>query len=145
MPIALDGDTVDVYLESDKDKPEATRPAFVCRYLTSKQLREYRKALKTYAAAIDERKDDEIVCGMAMQTLSMVITDTKNLPDKPLDELLSDGEMWELALAIPNTVSLSELDKKKSRVQSPLAGENSEPPAAPMDAATVPANTPPNS
>jgi hypothetical protein len=145
MPIALDGETVDVYLESDKDKPAETRPAFVCRYMTMRQVLQYDKALKRASAEKDQESQNQLL----NEALGIIIVSTKNMTGE-LDDLLSAQEKWELAYTAPMAVQLSEADKKKLLLKSRSIGANAEPAAnettkANGHAVTVPAPTPPSS
>jgi hypothetical protein len=140
MPIALDGDTVEVYLSGDEAKPVETRPAFVCRYLTCRQVLAYEKALK----AAHEEKDQEKINDLLNKALGIIIVSQKNMTGD-LDDLLSVQEKWELAYRAPDAVQLSELDKKKSLSRSESSGANSEPPAERTVAPTAQVNTPPSS
>src|SRR4051812_48709560 len=120
MPIALDGDTVDVPLESDKDKPVETRPAFVCRYLTRRQSREYDKLM--HAAFHDKNLESQE--GVLDKALSLAVVGLKNMQGE-IDDVLTLAEKWDLALQIPVALQISELDKKKLRFKSQSDGANS--------------------
>jgi hypothetical protein len=140
MPIALDGDTVDVCLDSDKDKPEATRPVFVCRYLTCRQAKEYDNHVRESLRGDDASAQAEAV----NKALAIAIVGQRNMTGE-IDDLLTFAEKWELAMKIPTVVQLSELDKKKSRSKPQSDGANSATSATAESATIAPPLTPPTS
>jgi hypothetical protein len=108
-------------------------------------MREYKKAMLAYAGAIDDKKDEETIAALGIATINIAMLSTKNMPEKRLDELLSDVEMWELAKAIPAKIVLSEADKKKLLWQSRIDAANSVASATAESVTTPPVQSPPNS
>ena len=135
MPIALDGETVNVSLKTDEGKPVETRPAFVCHYLTCRQVLAYEKAIRAASEAKEQSEQNDLLD----KALAIAIVGVKNLAGE-IDDVLTPAEKWELSYTIPLAVQQSELDKKKSLSKSPSTGANSEAsvPAPPTASSTVP-------
>lgn len=126
MPIALDNETVDVCLKTDEAKPIETRPAFVCRYLTCRQVLNFEKIVSAAAGKPSQEEQNSTL----NEALALAITGLKNMAgsvEDVLNDVLTPQEKWELAINIPAALSASELDKKKLLSKSPSTSANSEP------------------
>lgn len=153
MPIGFDDDTTPVSLRRDAEKPEATRPAFLCRFLAVKGLREYRAALKeamNRSEGAPPKTMDELQAAQDAQNAELnaillrSIAGFENLPvpfngADSLDAVLTLNEKWELVHAIPTSLILTEGDKKKLRSPSSSTGASSVPPATEANVETAPA------
>jgi hypothetical protein len=124
MPIVLDGGTVDYSLPYDATKPEADRPAFICKYLTCREYIQHERIAKQMAEEPDELKKDE----HADAAIKLIVSGVKNMGGKTLDEtlaVLTLGEKTELVWGALNAILLSERDKKKSPSRSQSTGDSS--------------------
>jgi hypothetical protein len=121
MPLSLDPEASTPYaLKSDADKPEASRPVFLLKFLT---CRLHRKVNDLIAQALD-MKDNEAIDATLNEILSVAIAGWRNMgtdypPDRgklieAIDDLLVPGEKAELAWAVTNVTGLTAEDKKKS-------------------------------
>ena len=120
--IALDpSETLWISLKADEAKPETTRPAFECRYLTVAQARKIRRALDAAMHADDDKAESII-----REALTGVLVNWRNVPGtfavEGLAEVLTITEMFELAASCVHKTSVSEWDRKKSVSPSDSAG-----------------------
>lgn len=128
MPIALDpNQTVDVCLDSDKDKPESERPTFVFRHLTYRQRREVDRLLAE--AEKVEREDTEKALDFHVAAIRVGLIGWRNMgaldygPD--VEPPLTFWEAFELAYNYPHKLSISETEKKARSSPSPSTTESS--------------------
>lgn len=120
MPLALDpAETVPVSLLSDMEKPEGTRPAFDCRYVTCREVIRIAKLIND-ADALD---DNEAVNAKLQEALEISVVGWRNMTDRKgkainfdptsLDDVLTVAEKYELAYKASMNARLAEQDKKK--------------------------------
>ncbi len=131
MPVSADPTrTVDVWLESDADKPIETRPVIECRFLTRRQRSRH---VEHMAQAVKLQKGDEAwkhiydawrvgVVGWRNQVVAGEGTPVsydagENLPDL-LHSVFTDTEIQELAHCYPLWVQIGEADLKNSALPS---------------------------
>jgi hypothetical protein len=132
MPLSLDPDRTAAYsLASDTDKPEATRPAFICRFMTRRQHQKHREIMERAAS----ESDDSRVFALIMEAIGIGVIDWRNF-DKPfsretIEDVLSDRELWELAWNYPIAVKLGEQSlgelRSRSRTSTTASVENAHP------------------
>lgn len=145
MPLGLDPNaTVDFWLRSDADKPEAERPTFVFHYLTKRQVRRYDE-LHTVTQA--KGSDDADVDKAVNEMLAIGLVGWRNMGVEfdlaKLDDILTIPEKFELAFLYPEAVIQSERDLvKKFTSPSPSDGDVSAGVVATPEA-TASAQTPP--
>lgn len=114
MPIAIDPDqTVDYVLKHDAKKPPESRPVFVCRALSR---RESRRVIGMVEAAHAER-DDAASYQKLIDALRVGVVGWRGMPipfdlDR-IDEICTDGELWELAWGYPLGANLTSDDRSK--------------------------------
>ena len=128
MPIALDPEqTFEVVLKTDQSKPPESRPVFLFRHLTARQLRRIaklgddREALK--ASTVDKITDDLIATiGEALAGWRHI---DREFSAESLDTICTIGELWELYYAMRSGGSLDVESKKNSDMPSPDSGEKS--------------------
>lgn len=135
MPLALDVTaTFEIVLESDAGKSPETRPVFVCRYLSGRELRQVAEALDSLDAAASGAEAIDKVFEQLERFVTgwenMIGRDGAEIPCEPgrLADLLTIGEAQELA-AKAMASGPQAADLKKSASQSP-----SEPDCSAMDA-----------
>lgn len=150
MPIALDPDqTYPVYLIIDEPKPEATRPAFLFRYLTKRKARLADERLDRANAIIGDEKMDREPKGreleaIAGELMALALAGWRNIPQpfslEAIDDVLTYQEQWELLWKFRPLGQLSESDRKKfasaarsAGIQNSTTAEN-----APADAKQKP-------
>ena len=156
MPIAADPDKLcEYWLESDKDKPEATRPVFLCRFMTQRQLDRAVEFLQT-AIKIGNGPDawkavrDAIqvgVVGWRNMRRADDGTDPGEFSMDKLTEVLTNQEIRELAGLTERDgyltrVQLAEGDLKNSGSPQPGTVAQSANPAGAEPAETSQANPP---
>jgi hypothetical protein len=121
MPVALDpNQRIDIWLDSDKDKPAETRPTFVTRFLTVRETLVYEQALKDAGA----EKNNQAARDKLIGGLSMVLVSWRNMTDRDgnpiafnlaeVDALLTVSELWWLAYQSLHRAQLSEDERGKS-------------------------------
>jgi hypothetical protein len=143
VPIACDPNaTYEFVLKSDQEKPEP-RATFIFRHLVMRQKRIYRK--------LEQRKDNELrdlgadqVIEKLYECLAQVLVGWRDLKDaagaavafpsaeakspKPealqslLDDLLTEGELWELYWAAIHELSESDRKNFESLLNTASAG-----------------------
>lgn len=136
MPLAFDKDaTTPIWLESDANKPIETRPVFLARFLTRREMRKFRETLTQRSAEIDAlnkarqdgtplpRVDGDAVFADIVGVIRACITGWRNMIgpdgvaipfDGDFDAVLSEySEFWELAYACLNKPRADAEDKKK--------------------------------
>ena len=95
---------------------------FLCRYLTCREHLGWDARLKPALDEPDNQKALQCLCA----ALAGVLTGWKGFDAafslEALQDVLTPGELWELAWAIPAATRLSESDKKKSYWQSQSDG-----------------------
>lgn len=156
MPLALDPhETFDVVLPSDRDRPEP-RPTFRFRHLTARTARRLRAVLRMPAEAFaadaealigevwrileagcvgwsDMAAPDGLsACGDAQAGLaSPAIAPGGHVPFAPgtLDAVLTEREIWALAMAVLAGAGPTDLEKKGLGSPSPSDGAASAPDA----------------
>jgi len=97
MPICASPDaTFDFHLVSDADKPDESRPAFVCRFRTNRDWH----AAKAKLDSLKDVSDEDCFAGM-LEVLNAGITGIKHMPGyrdfAHVFDYLDDNERWELA------------------------------------------------
>lgn len=138
MPIASDPDkTVPFSLKNDRNKPEESRPTFLCKFLTSRE----RRAITDLTNKAYEEKDDTKAAELMNKATAVGVIGWKNfgLPFSidAIQDVLTDLERWELLREYPYAVSLSEIDLGKSASPALSAQENAKPvPQSDVDAAS---------
>ena len=140
MPLALEPDqTIEVCLKCDEAKPAETRPAFLVRFMSSRDRRRVREHVE---AALKAASDDDAQTQI-LSAIQIGLVGWKNLADYDparLPDLLTDLELWELVGLLLEKTRLAELDRKTSGSPSVLVLAASVPTAAePKTAATDPA------
>lgn len=132
MPISSDPQsTAPYWLACDADKPEETRPTFICRFMTR---REHRRVDELVKQAYASKKDDECFA-LLVDALRVGIVGWRNVKDHAgneipfdlsnVDAVLTDREIWEAAYGYPQAVSQTERERFLSRSQSQPIGESS--------------------
>lgn len=132
MPRCLEpGHPIKIVLDSDKDKPEGSRPTFLMRALS---VREWRNAI--------EKIDSEDVKTHVQMALVLVraalggwsgmVRDGQEIPFslEELDSIVDTGEAIELFDQLVAATVLSAADKKKLELQRSSDQGNSAPVAA---------------
>ncbi len=149
MPRALEpGRVFDIVLESDKDKPKETQPAFQYRTLNG---REWRKI-----ASVQDRLETDESFNRASEVLDVIydacstgLVGWKNMvgPDGPisfdpanLDLVVDPVEARDLLLKVMAASQVDVEDKKKSESQASLGMNVSAKDAAPQNAQASPVN-----
>ena len=143
MPLALEPDqTIEVCLKCDEAKPAETRPAFLVRFMSSRDRRRVREHVE---AALKAASDDDAQTQI-LSAIQIGLVGWKNLADYDparLPDLLTDLELWELVGLLLEKTRLAELDRKNSGSPSDSGSAASVPTAAtaaaPPTAATDPA------
>lgn len=140
MPLALEPDqTIEVCLKCDEAKPAETRPAFLVRFMSSRDRRRVREHVE---AALKAASDDDAQTQI-LSAIQIGLVGWKNLTDYDparLPDLLTDLELWELVGLLLEKTRLAELDRKNSGSPSDSGSAASVPTAAePKTAATDPA------
>lgn len=132
MPIALDpNQAYPVYLQSDSDKSEAERPAFLFRYLTVRKAREVDELLEQIHRIADAKKADSegALERLANLVLGLSLADWRNIPvpfsHAAVDDVVTWSEKWELVFRFRAEGRLSESDRKKSASPPISAGVDS--------------------
>jgi len=147
MPIGFDPDaTMPVWLDSDADKPEESRPTFHAKYLTARARAKVRetidKAFDLFQKATGD--DEHQIAEVACEALRIQIGGWKNLPvEFSLDafgEVLTPFEMILLGWKALARTRFSEIDRPKhgglvvsrpEKFASPAAPENAQTSASP--------------
>lgn len=143
MPLGLDPDaTVEVWLESDADKPMENRPVFLFRFLTCRKIRQVQEIRKRAL----ESKDDAEFVKLVDEALSIGLAGWRNMNGIPfspeaVDDVLTPREKWDLVCVYPSKITLTEADRKNSRSPSRLPAANSVSESADQ-ASAVPTNPP---
>ncbi len=121
MPLALEPDqTIEISLKIDETKPPETRPAFIVRFMSSRDRRRVREQIDAAMAADnDEAAEQAIRTALQIGLTSWLRLKTPggdNIPYDPdrLPDLLTDLEMWELVGLLLEKTRLAELDRKNS-------------------------------
>lgn len=139
-------DRVEFCLKADEGKPPETRPTFISRLLSVRQVQ---RISALYAQACVKGTTDEKANALLDQAILMGITGWRNVTDdegKPLEfshpEALSaafteDAKIW-FVLQYPGRITLSEIDLKKSKSRSPSITAASAKTAGGGDASTNP-------
>ena len=124
--------TVDIHLDADADKPEASRPTFVYRHLTA---REDLERGRVAAAATSATDDPEKYFASLGAVLAVGLVGWRNLvtPDgKPVPyegtataalDALTEYEAWEIANKVTRAAALSEDVRRATFPNSKLSGE----------------------
>lgn len=127
MPLACDpSQTFDTWLKSDADKPAATRPTFVFRYLTGREFRRVSDAMDNLHDAGSHAEAYDAVMGC----ITPHLVTWRNMPDrdkpgacvaftKPedIDTVLTQREMSELVFEMLRGARPSGDDLGKSEAQ----------------------------
>lgn len=141
MPLGLDPQaTFELSLDTDKEKPQATRPAFVFRFLTSRQFLK----VQQLRAAAREEKDNAACLAKMDEALLIGLAGWKNMGDvafsaDAINDVLTIDERWELLESYLAEQRTSEVSKKASRLLSSGGGVGS---VTDATAASAPSNTP---
>lgn len=134
MPLAVDTQaTFDFVFKSDKDKPEADRPALVFRYLSA---RNYTRVLDLFEASAKAATDEEMVAKI-IEGARIALAGWKNLGEfdaNRLDEVLTMLEVVELRDSLLSSMVASEADKKKCVSQPQSTSGSSVEPTPPASA-----------
>jgi hypothetical protein len=143
MPLGLDPDaTVELWLDSDADKPIESRPVFLFRFLTCRKIRQVQDIRKRAL----ESKDDAEFVKLVDEALLIGLAGWRNMNDIPFspeaaDDVLTPKEKWDLVCVYPSKITLTEADRKNSRSPSRLSAANSANASADQ-ASAVPTNPP---
>lgn len=141
MPIAFDPDSfLWVCFPTDRDKPEATRPAFKLRPFTMRTAARWRERMREI---VETAKTDDAAREEVLRELSGVVLGWRNLEGETLADVLTELELYAMAWALPDWASAAEVDLKKSGSQSQFAGAASAGNAL-TDATTAPAASNPS-
>lgn len=154
MPLASDPDaTFEFSLELDKDKPPASRPVFICRFMSSRKRREYVRLRSEMMIALTTPSDDagRRAFELAVQAIRLVVVDWRNFywppgftdikganiggqqamfTDDAVTDILTDMEIAELLGSLIEATQLGEKEKKASRCSALSASAASAPNAA---------------
>jgi hypothetical protein len=145
MPLALDPEqTVPISLEVDKAKPDATRPAFLCRFLTKRKMTRVLDLLKQAQATDDYDAAHKVIdeaLNVGIVGWRNIAADGKPIPFAPdaYDEVLTGTEKFELAQKQISETRLAEHERKNSSSPAPTAQAGSAAPAETL----APADRPP--
>lgn len=147
MPIAINPDqTYRVYLKADSPIDEASRPAFLFRYLLAREsvtVDAERDAIGQAVEATKTEAEKTILFDRAMASMLPHFRGVSNLPAGfGLDSLTWD-EFWELFWTYRDCQRLTEFDRKKSASAPNSAGAASVQTARVADAKS-PAQTNPS-
>ncbi len=122
-------------LAIDKPKPAESRPTFIGRYSTARDM----VKVDTLLDKIDDGISTDEALAIAVEAISVMLVDWRNVTDatgraiafKPADlpDLVTRSEIWELIYALISGARLSEADKKNSASQSVSATGPSATPA----------------
>lgn len=148
MPLGLDPTRrVSVWLDSDADVPEPTRPTFFAHFLTCQEAIEYEQILVD-ARELTANKDVDAKLNEAM-ALALIGwkningRDGKPIPFDPaqFSAVLTPMEKWHLVYAIRTRITLEESELGKSSSQRTSDGASTVVTAAapPLSAPTSPA------
>lgn len=111
--------TFDFVLEADQDRPEDQRPSLTCRYLS---VRDYRRLDRLFSETYDLKEFDQVYTKL-LEGLQTVLVGWKNQPipfaPAELETVLTPAELLEVRNRLLSEMTLSELDKKKSKRLSP--------------------------
>lgn len=125
MPLGLDPDaTVELWLDSDADKPIESRPVFLFRFLTCRNVRQVQDLRKQ---AIDSQVDTLKLIDEALLIGLAGWRNMNGIPFSPeaINDVLTPQEKWELVCEFPSRINLTESDRKNSRSPSRLPAANS--------------------
>ncbi len=137
MPLALDPhETVPVSLALDADKPEESRPTFICRFVSSRDVIRIEELVAEAAAQGTSNKD---VNAKLNEALALEVVDWKNMgaafgPD--CLDILTIEEKFELVGRALSAASVDFFRRRRLLLQSPSATAKSAPNASPNAAAT---------
>lgn len=132
MPLSDDPNALGVFsLATDRDKPEATRPCFVVRFVTRGKDRERKRLIEQAETTIDDAERFALLL-KAIKTCVVGWRNVKGddgaeLPfnDENLEAKLNDREFWELARGCVYGVTMNGEDLKNS--VSPVPGNGGKP------------------
>jgi hypothetical protein len=129
MPIGLMPDQcVWVELNTDLHLPEDRRPAYRCKFPTVKQTIEIERLIKAARAAQD-KGEQAAAAALLKQAVGTVVVGHRNIPGDfsadMLDEILTPGELWQLAYAVLRETALEEQRLGESNWQSRRASAGS--------------------
>lgn len=123
MPIACDPtQSVWFSLDSDKPKPEPSRPQFQARFLTCRQTRQVGELVQEAAKLSDVEAE-----GKLLDAIMIGVIGWRNMPHgKPFSrdaiaDTLTVAELYELAFKQSSETRLAEIDRKKSALPSASA------------------------
>ena len=127
MPLGLDPDaTVELWLDSDADKPIDSRPVFLFKFLTYRKFRQVQELRKR---AIESTTDEQFNAAIN-EALLIGLSGWRNMNGiafsvEAIDDVLTPAEKWELICDYPAKVNLTETDRKNSRSPSRSAAASS--------------------
>jgi hypothetical protein len=122
MPLSIDPEeTVVVVLDSDKAKPEATRPGFRFKFLSVREFRRVRSIVED-AERLDEAGKRDEAQDKLVEAVAVGWRGAVNLPAvtsaESLIDALTPSELWELA-SYSAEVTLGELGRRRSESPPP--------------------------
>lgn len=129
MPLCSDPDaTVEFSLLTDRQKPDATRPVFLARFVTCRQMAAIYRHIdeaKRKAEAAEKAGEETIAPTMPHLTAALAVIcvgwRNVNAPSGDIDALLdalTEDELWGLLYGLIGAVRVQEIDKKKSALLS---------------------------
>lgn len=137
MPKALDPSArVPIWLDSDAEKPEAERPMFFCKAMSTREWNE------VIEVADHKVEDAPGMIAQVFTALRMAIVDWSNMggvefSQSVFEHVLTPGEAQELLQKVVRSPFLSPDDKKKSESPAPSSPASSVA-TAPADASKSP-------
>ena len=113
MPLSCDPSATALYVLAGAAGKTPT-PAFVCRFLTRRQISEHRRLLKQAESAQGDAFWD-----LVWQAIAIGVVGWQNISEKPfgreaLEDSLTEAELMELAARYPDAVTMAEHDRKNS-------------------------------
>ncbi len=126
MPVCADPNaTATFHLKSDADKPTGSRPEFIVRFVTARQMREARKlARQAY-----EEKDDDKAAELMDKQYAIGLVGWNNYGGdfsvSAISDKLTTVEQWELLWGWMNAVVVAENDRKGPDSPPPSVGDSS--------------------
>jgi hypothetical protein len=145
MPLCSDIDDLPHVLKGDRAKPEADQPAFLIRWPTDRQRRQWQAIWSDAHGRPDTHEGLAESEPLLEKLFGLAITGWRNmkLRGEPVQihtvkyaDLLTSQEIWELAAAVLYETSMKETDRKKSGSPQASAAEPSAAPAVSPNAPT---------
>jgi hypothetical protein len=128
MPLSADpNDLIPYVLECDRALPEGERPTFYFRFLTDSENRKAARLI-LQADKESEGEDDTKAAASLSEAILMALANWERVKlrgesvpfgARPISDVLTSGEMWELAYASRREQIMTEKKRRNSASPSP--------------------------